>query len=110
MILAYKWLPMKLPPYFRGTMGEPDDRQPEMEIGLGVVTDAVRRFYPTRAIGEGIDDEIDGRPLHIRIGEDDVPVAIWENGSRPFQLFTRWYGLSYTYPDCEVWGKGESEA
>ena len=104
---AIRWLPMKLPPSFRGTMGKPDDRQPEMEIGLGVVTDGVRRFYPKRSIGEGIDDEIDGRSLQVRIGEDAVPVAKWDNGSRPLQLFTRWYGFSYTYPDCEVWDESE---
>ena len=63
--------------------------------------------YPKRSIGEGIDDEIDGRPLRIHVGEDAVPVAKWDNGSRPLQLFTRWYGFSYTYPDCEVWGESE---
>jgi len=105
MVWMLPWVPMKLPPHFRGTMGKPDDRQPEMEIGLGVVTDDVCRFYPKRSIGAGIDDEIDGRPLHIHIGEDAVPVAKWDNGSRPLQLFTRWYGFSYTYPDCEVWGE-----
>ena len=104
---AIRWLPMKLPPSFRGTMGKPDARQPEMEIGLGVVTDGVRRFYPKRSIGEGIDDEIGGRSLQIRIGEDAVPVAIWDNGSRPLQLFTRWYGFSYTYPDCGAWEESE---
>ena len=108
MVWVHRWLPMKLPPNFRGTMGKPDDRQPEMEIGLGVVTDGVRRFYPKRSIGEGIDDEIDGRALHIHIGEDAVPVAKWDNGSRPLQLFTRWYGFSYTYPYCEVWGESEA--
>jgi len=108
MVWVHRWLPMKLPPNFRGTMGKPDDRQPEMEIGLGVVTDGVRRFYPKRSIGKGIDDEIDGQALHIHIGEDAVPVAKWNNGSRPLQLFTRWYGFSYTYPDCEVWGESEA--
>lgn len=108
MAWAHRWLPIKLPPHFRGTMGKPDDRLPEMEMGLGVVTDGVRRFYPKQSIGEGIDDEIDRRPLHIRIGEDGVPVARWDDGSRPFQLFTRWYGFSYTYPDGDVWSGNEA--
>jgi hypothetical protein len=107
LVWARRWLPMKVPPHFRGTMGKPDDRQSEMEIGLGIVTDGVRRFYPKRSIGEGIDDKIDGQTLHIHIGEDAVPVAKWGDGSRPMQLFTRWYGFSYTYPDCEVWGESE---
>lgn len=25
---------------------------------------------------------------------------------RPMQLFTRWYGFSYTFPACEIYGKG----
>jgi hypothetical protein len=108
MVWAHRWFPTTLPPHFRGTMGEPDDRQPGMEIGLGVVTDGASWFYPKRIIGGGIDDEIDGRSLHIRIGEDDVPVAKWDDGNRPLQLFTRWYGFSYTYPDCEVFGESES--
>jgi len=108
MVWALPWIPMKLPPHFRGTMGKPDDRQPEMEIGLGVVTDSIRRFYPKRTIGEGIDDEIDGQTLHIGIGEDAVPVAKWDDGSRPLQLFTRWYGFSYTYPNCDVWNERET--
>jgi hypothetical protein len=101
---AIQWLPMRLPGFFRKTMGEPDNRQPEMEIGLGVVTDGVRRFYPKRSIGEGIDDEIEGRPLQIHIGEDFVPFATWDDGSRPLQLFTRWYGFASTYPGCEILG------
>ena len=38
---------------------------------------------------------------------DKVPAAIWEDESRPFQLFTRWYGFSYTYPGCDIWGAEE---
>ena len=34
------------PPGFRKTMGAPDQRLDEMEIGLGIVTDSTRRFYP----------------------------------------------------------------
>ena len=61
-------------------MDEPDNRLPEMEIGLGVVTDTTRRFYPMRLIGDGIDDEINGRPIRIEIGPDDhVPFAAWDD-------------------------------
>jgi Protein of unknown function (DUF3179) len=108
MVWGHRLFPRKMPPNFRGTMGQPDDRQPEMEIGLGVVANGVRRFYPKRSINEGIHDEINGRAIHIRIGEDFVPVATWDDGSRPLQLFTRWYGFSYTYPGCEVWSESDA--
>lgn len=95
----------KLPPGFRATMGEPDSRLPEMRIGLGVIAGDVRRFYPRDSIKNGIDDELNGRSLRIRIGQDDgIPVAMWGDGSRPLQLFTRWYGFSYTFPGCQIYG------
>ncbi len=103
MVWAHQRFPTFFPPGFRGTMGEPDKRLPEMEIGLGVVADDVRRYYRKADIGAGIDDEIGGRSIAIRIGEDSVPFAKWDDGTRPLQLFTRWYGFSYTFPDCEIW-------
>ena len=94
----------RLPPGFRGTMGEDDERLPQMEHGLGVMVDGTRRFYPRDAIGAGIVDELEGRSLHVRIGAaDQIPFAEWEqDGSRPLQLFTRWYGFAYTFPGCEI--------
>ncbi len=34
-------------------------------------------------------------------------VAGFEDGTRPFQLFTRWYGFAYTYPGAAIWNSGE---
>ncbi len=94
----------RFPPGFRRTMDPVDDRLEEMCLGLGVVSSQASRFYPQQAIGSGIDDELDGVHLHIGVGEiDRVPYAVAEDGSRPLQLFSRWYGFCLTWPDCEVY-------
>ena len=94
----------RLPPGFRKTMAESDSRLPEMEMGLGVVTETRQRFYRMSDIRNGINDILEDRNLSITIGDDDgVPNAVWEDDSRPLQLFTRWYGFSLTYPGCHVY-------
>ena len=94
----------RFPPGFRRTMAVRDSRLDEMCIGLGVVTKSTQRFYPKDQIGDGIEDEVDGQPLHIVIGDvDAVPYAVRSDDTRPIQLFSRWYGFSLTYPGCEVY-------
>jgi hypothetical protein len=96
-----------LPPRFRGTMGDGDDRLPAMEPGLGVVAGPVRRFYPMAELGNPAVDTLDGRAITVALGElDGTPHATFEDGTQPFQLMTRWYGFSYTYPGCELWRGG----
>jgi hypothetical protein len=34
-----------------------------------------------------------------------MPVALWDDDSRPFQIFTRWYGFAFSYPGCEIYGE-----
>ncbi len=106
MAFLEKWMTGKLPPGFRGTMAESDARLPEMAIGLGVVADRTRRFYPRESIGDGLRDRLDDRDLDLRIHpESQIPEAIWsDGGGRPLQLFSRWYGFSFTYPGCEIYG------
>jgi len=100
-----RWIDGRLPPGFRKTMAPIDTRLPEMEIGLGVVTDQTQRFYPLSAIRSLLNDTIDGRAIRLSIGPDSVPSAIWsDDATRPIQLFSRWYGFSLTYPKCEVHG------
>ncbi len=92
-----------LPPFFRATMEEQDERLPTMAHGLGVVVDERARFYPMAAIGVGIEDDWEGVVLSVRIDElDQTPVAVWPDGARPFQLLTRWYGFSFTFPGCDI--------
>jgi hypothetical protein len=95
----------RFPPGFRRTMIAVDSRLPEMEIGLGVVDGESRRFYPLSRIGDGIDDQLSGHPLRVAVDpEDHIPFAARPDGSRPLQLFSRWYGFSATYPDCKIHG------
>ena len=70
------------------------------------------RFYPYERLSvAGVSDAWDGRPLHVALDPDDrVPFAEWEDGTRPFQVFTRWYGFAYTYPGCGVFGGAISVA
>lgn len=96
-----KWV--LFPPGFRQTLSTADDRRPEMEMGLGVMLDGTARFYPLNHIGEGIEEVHGGRRLRItRNPVDRMPRAEWEDGTRPFQLASRWYGFSRMYRGCEV--------
>jgi len=111
---------------FRKTMGEADSRRPRMDVGLGVWTDSTSRFYPVTALkdrGNIVRDTIGGREIIISIDpvsgvpaaeyddivNSDTPKAVdgvtGSSSRRLMQLFTRWYGFSYTFPGCEVFGE-----
>lgn len=92
------------PPGFRKTMGKLDKRLPEMTNGLGIMIENIQRFYPIDAIRDGIKDVIQGYNFTVKIrASDKVPFAKRvDNDDYPPQLFCRWYGFSYTYPDCEI--------
>jgi hypothetical protein len=103
--MGVPFLKGRLPPGFRRTMGEGDHRLPEMEMGLGVTAGKTQRFYTMKVARQGIDDELDGRPIRIDVDEaSGIPRARWTDGTRPFQLFSRWYGFAYTFPGCEIYG------
>lgn len=114
----YKWLSgtlypqfihaqILLPFFFSWTMqGEPDPRLPALTQGLGIVVDGMAKYYPLLAIpSEGLDDRWLNRPLQIRLRQiDGVPRATWsDTQEQPMQLLTRWYGFSFTYPNCELY-------
>jgi hypothetical protein len=95
-----------LPPRFRSTMSrEVDPRLDEMTQGLGVIVDDQGRFYPMERIPDGgLVDDWNGRAMRIdRRAADGVPQAEWEDGdNKPMQLLSRWYGFSFTYPECRI--------
>ncbi len=101
-----------LPPFFRRTMTEGDKRMPELAQGLGVVHAGEARYYPITRIPEGgLQETWAGRIITVRRDEvDRVPYAFWaDDGSWPFQLLSRWYGFSITFPGCSIFGdEGES--
>ncbi len=96
----------RLPPGFAKTMSAVDERLPGDTIGLGVVVGSEARFYGLDQIGDGLSDEWSGRQLRLAIDPvDHVPSACWQDdGERPMQIFTRWYGFSLTHPDCAING------
>jgi hypothetical protein len=50
-----------------------------------------------------MEDKIDGHSVRIALHKEaGVPSAVRDDGIRPIQLFTRWYGFSYTYPGCDI--------
>ena len=66
---------------FRGTLGKEDQRRPRMELGLGVWTATIRRYYPVARIrerGGAFLDRLDGRPVLIYIDrESNTPAALF---------------------------------
>jgi hypothetical protein len=95
-----------LPPGFKRTMEAGDPRLPELSQGLGVMHEGRARFYPSSALQEPIVDDWGGRALRVALSVARVPEATWaDDGEPPMQLFTRWYGFSFTFPGCEVYGE-----
>ncbi len=97
-----------IPPPFRLTMRTPiDSRLDSLAQGLGVVAGRTARYYPLECLarGEAIVDQLGGRPLQVsRRALDGVLHARWaDTGEEPLQLLSRWYGFSFTYPDCEIY-------
>jgi hypothetical protein len=96
------------PWFFYASLSEPiDPRLDKLTQGLGVIVGEHAKFYPLGSIAETeIKDDWQGRTLHITYGLlDGVPHAKWAGtDEEPMQLLTRWYGFSFTYPNCEVYG------
>ncbi|MBT3220894.1 MAG: DUF3179 domain-containing protein [Proteobacteria bacterium] len=91
-----------LPPHFARTLPETiDNRLPRMTMGLAVIVDKAAIFYPMSAVEAGHTGRIGERTLHLA-REGPYPVATWPNGSRPFQLITRWYAFTLTYPHGQL--------
>jgi hypothetical protein len=58
----------ELMPMFIETLGEEDSRRPRMDMGLGIWTEATRRYYPLeeiRARDGAFIDRLDGRDLLV---------------------------------------------
>ena len=99
----------KLGGHFRGSMSKAiDGRLPEDEQGLGIIDEQDNgKFYPMRHLPKGqiVTDLWNGRTVLIERGAiDGVPSATWADGSEPpMQLLSRWYGFSFTYPNCDIY-------
>jgi hypothetical protein len=103
-----------LPPGFRRTMDKVDQRLPEMMSGLGIIDGNIQRFYSVDSLkkeGGRIQDTINNKNIMVYLENgSNIPRAeILQNPEniQLLQLYTRWYGFYLTYPDCEVYEKGE---
>ena len=96
-----------LPGFFYASMNEPiDPRLDKLTQGLGVVVGKQAKYYPLDRIPlSGIQDQWQGRILWIERGKvDGVPHAKWlATNEEPMQLLSRWYGFSFTYPQCDIY-------
>lgn len=129
-----------LPPGFAGSMGAEDLRRPRLEMGLGVWTERISRYYPLdilKARDGVLLDVLDGQTMLVYVDPEsgtptplfvDVRRAEWKgsdlclddgaivrNGrlygasgeelsvAQPLHLFSRWYGFSLTFPNCEIY-------
>lgn len=96
-----------LPFFFRWSMqSDIDPRLPELTQGLGIILNGRAKYYPLSTIpSNGLEDRWLNRSLLVERNKlNGVPRAIWQDtGEYPMQLLTRWYGLSFTYPQCEIY-------
>lgn len=94
-----------LPGFFYASMNESvDPRMDRLTQGLGVIVGKKAKYYPMDLIPlGGFQDNWLGRILCIQRGAiDNVPRAYWQDtNEEPMQLLSRWYGFSFTYPNCE---------
>jgi hypothetical protein len=95
-----------LPGFFHTSMNEPiDARLDKLTQGLGVIVGNKAKYYPMSQIpAKGLYDQWLGHILHVQRGAiDGVPRARWQDtNEEPLQLLSRWYGFSFTYPQCEI--------
>ncbi|WP_432663198.1 DUF3179 domain-containing (seleno)protein [Wukongibacter baidiensis] len=115
-----------MPPSFKNTMEEEDNRLDRMDTGLGIWNENKSKFYRYEDIENNdsvIVDEFDGKKIIIYIDKtSSMPVCRyiigevykWENkeirlldgkilDEMPMQLLTRWYGFSLTFKNCEIY-------
>jgi hypothetical protein len=71
----------RLSEMFIQTLGKEDTRRPRMDMGLGIWTDRIRRYYPIDRIrkeGEAFIDQLEGRNVLVYVEpESNTPAAIF---------------------------------
>jgi len=92
-----------LPPGFKRTMGALDARQALEAPGLAVIVDGDAAFFPLNTLAQPRSARVGDRDLTVAIDPlDHSPFAVDRDGERPFQVFTRWYGAAFTWPDLRL--------
>jgi hypothetical protein len=71
---------------FAATLGEEDPRRPRMDLGLGIWSGPIRRYYPMELIrqnGNALLDEIQGRRVLVYVDPITfIPAALYVNATR----------------------------
>jgi hypothetical protein len=101
-----------MPPFFVKTLAPSDERRSQLELGLGVVVDGEARFYPAAELQQletaHLTDTLGTHALAIEKSNDGATwLARRPDGSRPFQVWGRWYGFAATFPECGVYPQAE---
>jgi hypothetical protein len=87
---AERWAPgnprAEIVPTFVPTLGREDTRRPRMDIGLGVWTARMRRYYPMELLrqrGGAFIDQIEGRSMLVYVApETSAPAAMFVRAKR----------------------------
>jgi hypothetical protein len=102
-VILGSWNKNWLPPHFEKTLPEIDNRLPKMTMGLAVKPNKKDKilFYPTSLLRNKSTLKINGTEFILSFIEG-VPTLKSKDGEMPYQLFTRWYAFSLTYPDGKL--------
>lgn len=96
-----------IPPSFYRSMATPiDSRLPKLTQGLGVLAEGKARYYPLDRLPRDspTEDSWNGRTLRLEWQEGGTPLATWRDGGElPMQFLSRWYGFSFSYPECTIY-------
>lgn len=117
-----------MPSFFKKTMEKKDDRLDKSDLGIGIWNDSIARFYRYEDILDTgvIFDKFDGRDVIIYINKvSNIPICKYTTGGKsitwdndevklldgeildemPMQLYSRWYGFSFTFKGCQIYKK-----
>lgn len=115
-----------MPSFFKKTMEKEDNRLDAMDIGLGIWNENKSKFYKYEDIQEQsgvIIDKFDGKNIMVYLDKTShMPTCKYITGEKynwrdgdieildgeileemPMQIYTRWYGFSYTFKDCDIY-------
>lgn len=115
-----------MPSFFKKTMEKEDNRLDTMDIGIGIWNENKSKFYKYDDMQNQdgvIIDEFDEKKVIVYLDKTShVPICKYVTGEKyswnndvielldgeildemPMQIYTRWYGFSYTFKDCDIY-------
>lgn len=115
-----------MPSFFKQTMEKEDNRLDTMDVGLGIWKENKSKFFRYEDLEKNngvIFDEFDDKKVIVYIDKTShIPTCKYVTGTEykwdnneiklldgeilnemPMQLYTRWYGFSFTFKDCDIY-------